>query len=227
MLAGMAMSMSHAATVSWDISSPGTNNQQAGYTGFSFTLSNTTWLTGNADIPASVSLTSIDINIAPTWYTAAKYVSTGHPLGVAIMESNESGGWSYVGKSDTWLTNAAVSAKTNSTFEFSNLVLDSSKTYTLVFIGDKTYFDAMTTGTVLTSLAGTENAVTTANPLAVAGLGLITGSDGEPMYGSGGAISAGYKPVVTFHTEMIIPEPAAATLGLLGLAGLMLRRRRA
>lgn len=210
---GLALGMaSQGATVS----SNQTDVNQAGFTSFNFTLNNVDWLTSTEVLTPEVLLDSLDITTAATWYR-------GNPMGLAIYQSDSPNQWNYVGKSE-W--NGDTTSSGNRTFNFGNLEISSSTTYTAVFYGSKEAFDALATGNTLSSLAGGERP-SVDNPLAAVGLRYSAEANHESMYTNEGTIYAiEAAPIVSFHVSNV-PEPATASLGLFGLAALIMRRRRA
>lgn len=199
-----------AATITVD--GPQDSNNQTGYTAFDFTLTNTNWLTPSAPLTDEVLLKSLDITTAATWYR-------NNPMGIAIYEKNGET-WDFVGKS-AWESSTTVG---KNTFTFSDLLLSSSSTYTAVFYGHESSFNGLSTGSTLTTLAGNQSPSETA-PIVCAGL-RQSGTGGESLYNSSGQTVSNISPIVSFELQNV-PEPATVSLGLLGLAALMMRRRRA
>jgi len=144
-------------------------------------------------------------------------------------------------------TNMGTSAKNvNLTFNFSavdgsSLILDAGTTYRYLTVskdvmdiikGDttKTYlYDAGGTSAPTFSTAG--NTVTISQGLTAPGIRGHYGdapSDSVVIGGANGSNTmANLSPIFTEIHGEVVPEPATATLGLLGLAALMTRRRRA
>ncbi|MDO4528532.1 MAG: PEP-CTERM sorting domain-containing protein [bacterium] len=206
-LAGVAMGDETTLTFSQT-----TNNNQAGYNGFIFTLSED-WLTpSDTNYEGSVyELASIDLTAAPTWYRLANSAS-----GLVILEGDN-----FVGKS-SWIASG-------DNYTFSNLQLDIDTEYKVLIYGNETAFNALTLGSTVTNLAGSQNPSET-SPIVTAGLRVDYDANGTAgvMIGNTGAIDGKAFPVVTFSGKIspAIPEPTTATLSLLALAGLAARRRR-
>lgn len=203
--------MANAGAEQITVAGPQTSNNQAGYTGFNFTLTNTDWLTPSVPLADQVLLESLDLTTANTWYRNSA-------LGIAIYEKNGET-WSFVGKS-AWQASTTVG---KNTFTFSDLLLSSSTTYTAVFYGHESSFNNLSPESTLTSLAGGQSP-SESSPLACAGVRLAANSNGEELYNQSGAIVSNYVPIVSFAVQNV-PEPATASLSLLGLAALMMRRR--
>lgn len=190
-----------------------TDNGQAGYTGFTFNLSED-WLTlapSTLDLTdyTGFNLESVALTSASTWYNLANNAS-----GLVILDSTNT----VVGKSG-WNT-------TGSTYSFDSLTLSVNQDYTAVFYGDKTAYDNLNTTSSITSFVGSQNPTEQA-PIVAAGLRLNYNSsytDGVMVNNSGNADTKAF-PVVSFSGKLV-PEPATATLSLLALCGLAARRRR-
>lgn len=221
-----------------------TNNNQGGYAGFTFNLSDN-WLTASpavTDEYSAFELTSITLQGAETWF---RLYNASNDSGLVILNSSNA----VVGKSNWDPTIGSATTVTNSngatanshpiTYSFltttvvgettttaSSLTLDLDSNYKVVIYGNKTAFDNLTVGTTLTSLAGSERPSETA-PIVAAGLRLDYNASNTTgvMIGSGGAADATAFPVVSFSGKLV-PEPTTATLSLLALAGLAARRRR-
>ena len=190
-----------------------TNNGQAGYSGFTFNLSDD-WLSlapSNLDLTdyTDFNLTSVALVSAATWYNLANNAS-----GLVILDSTNT----VVGKSG-W-------NNTGSTYTFDSLTLSVNQDYTAVFYGNKTAYDNLDTTSSITSFVGSQNP-TEAAPIVAAGLRLnynTSYTDGVMINNAGSAATNAF-PVVTFSGQLV-PEPTTATLSLLALAGLAARRRR-
>ena len=190
-----------------------TNNGQAGYSGFTFNLSDD-WLSlapSNLDLTdyTDFNLTSVALVSAATWYNLANNAS-----GLVILDSTNT----VVGKSG-W-------NNTGSTYTFDSLTLSVNQDYTAVFYGNKTAYDNLDTTSSITSFVGSQNP-TEAAPIVAAGLRLdynTSYTDGV-MINNAGIAATNAFPVVTFSGQLV-PEPTTATLSLLALAGLAARRRR-
>ncbi|WP_300777895.1 PEP-CTERM sorting domain-containing protein, partial [uncultured Akkermansia sp.] len=203
--------MANAGAEQITVTGPQTSNNQAGCTGFNFTLTNSGWLTPSAPLADQVLLESLALTTANTWYRNSA-------LGIAIYEKNGET-WNFVGKS-AWQASAPVG---KNTFTFSDLLLSSSTTYTAVFYGHESSFNNLSPESTLTSLAGGQSP-SESSPLACAGVRLATNSNGEELYNQNGTIVTNYVPIASFAVQNV-PEPATASLSLLGLAALMMRRR--
>ncbi len=105
-----------------------TSSGQAGYSGFTFNLSED-WLTlapSNLDLTdyTEFNLESVALTSAATWYNLANNAS-----GLVILDSTNT----VVGKS--WWNN------TGATYTFDSLTLSVNQDYTAIFYGNKTAYD--------------------------------------------------------------------------------------
>ncbi|MCD8070765.1 MAG: PEP-CTERM sorting domain-containing protein [Akkermansiaceae bacterium] len=185
-------------------------------TGLSTTLSGET-----ATIPDTVSLSSITVT-SPS-YSASSYTSDVK-LAVYTYTSTGSGGTTDVLGSLVGLSTNSTgswSASTDYTFEFSDVTLESGTRYAFVFVSSDSTAESLASALESGTYSGTAFRV-------VVSSGLQSGGDFTRIYGadlatywSGTAVDA------TYVTTAAVPEPATATLGLLALGALALRRRRA
>lgn len=212
-----------------------TNDNQGGYVGFTFNLSDS-WLTASpavTDEYSALELTSITLQGAETWY---RLYNANNDSGLVILNSSNA----VVGKSNwdptigskvgssyaltySFLTTTIVGETTNTD---SSLTLDLDTNYKVIVYGNKTAFDNLTVGTTITSFAGSQNP-TEAAPIVAGGLRIdfTDGGTSGVMLGSGGSLDGTALPVVSISGKLV-PEPTTATLSLLALAGLAARRRR-
>ncbi|MCD8271498.1 PEP-CTERM sorting domain-containing protein [Akkermansia sp.] len=113
------------------------------------------------------------------------------------------------------------------TFDFNNVELNSTATYQYLFVSEDTTWEN------LNLTAGTENMTAYRNHAVSASLSMSNNNVNLPS-GTGtyknntlNSWEGRYLPAVNFSTSNeVIPEPATATLGLLGMGALLLRRRR-
>ena len=229
-LAGMATATEQAGSFT-----QATNNNQGGYVGFTFTLSDS-WLTASpavTDEYSALELTSITLQGAETWY---RLYNANNDSGLVILNSSNA----VVGKSNwdptigskdgssyaltySFLTTTIVGETTTTD---SSLTLDLDTNYKVIVYGNKTAFDNLEVGTTITSFAGSQTP-TEAAPIVAGGLRIdfTDGGTSGVMLGSGGSLDGTALPVVSISGKLV-PEPTTATLSLLALAGLAARRRR-
>ncbi len=185
-------------------------------TGLSTTLNGET-----AFIPDTVSLSSIrvaspsassgtytsDVKLAVYTYTSTASGGTADVLGSLVgLSTNSTGSWT---------------ASTNYTFEFSDVTLESGTRYAFVFVSAVSTAESLASALESGTYSGTTFRV-------VVSSGLQSGGDFTRLYGSNLATYwSGYAVDATYVTTAAVPEPATATLGLLALGALALRRRRA
>ncbi len=187
-------------------------------TGLSTTLNGET-----ATIPNTVSLSSItvtspsdgssttsDVKLAVYTYTSTgSGNSSTDVLGSLVgLSTNSTGSWS---------------ASTEYTFEFSDVTLESGTRYAFVFVSSDSTAESLASALESDTYSGTAFRV-------VVSSGLQSGGDFTRLYGtglSGSSYWSGWAVDATYVTTAAVPEPATATLGLLALGALALRRRRA
>ncbi len=177
-----------------------------------------------AIIPDTVSLSSIrvtspdassgtytsDVKLAVYTYTSTGSGSSSTDvLGSLVgLSTNSTGSWT---------------ANTNYTFEFSDVTLESGTRYAFVFVSADSTAESLASALESGTYSGTAFRV-------VVSSGLQSGGDFTRLYGtglSGSTYWSGYAVDATYVTTAAVPEPATATLGLLALGALALRRRRA
>ena len=113
------------------------------------------------------------------------------------------------------------------TFNFNDVELTSSATYQYLFVSENTSWEDLNLTT------GTENMAAYRNHAVSASLSMSNNTVNLPS-GTGtyknntlNSWEGRYLPAVNFSTSNeVVPEPATATLGLLGLGALLFRRRR-
>ncbi len=190
-------------------------------TGLSTTLSGET-----ATIPDTVSLSFIKVTSPNTEGSASQY--TGDvKLAVYTYTSTGSGSSStdVLGSLVGLSTNSTKSwtASTDYTFEFSGVTLESGTRYAFVFVSSDSTAESLASELESGIYSGTAFRV-------VVSSGLQSGGDFTRLYGtglSGSTYWSGWAVDATYVTTAAVPEPATATLGLLALGALALRRRRA
>ncbi len=185
-------------------------------TGLSTTLNGET-----ATIPDTVSLSSItvnspsdgssttsDVKLAVYTYTSTGSAGTGDVLGSLVgLSTNSTGGWT---------------ASTNYTFEFSDVTLESGTRYAFVFVSSDSTAESLASALESDTYSGTAFRVVVSTDLQSSGNNFTRAYGADlATYWSGIAVDA------TYVTTAAVPEPATATLGLLALGALALRRRRA
>ncbi|MCC8021844.1 MAG: PEP-CTERM sorting domain-containing protein [Akkermansia sp.] len=184
-------------------------------TGLSTTLNGET-----ATIPDTVSLSSITVNspsdgssttsnvkLAVYTYTSTGSGGTEDVLGSLVgLSTNSTGGWT---------------ASANYTFEFSDVTLASGTRYAFVFVSSDSTAESLASALESGTYSGTAFRVVVSKSLQSGGNFTRTYGADLATYWSGMAVDA------TYVTTAAVPEPATATLGLLALGALALRRRRA
>lgn len=227
-------------------SSSATNN---GFGALDFSISENSWLSqSNNEWDYSTQqygrLNSVTLYIYPAGYSLSN-MTTG--FGIGIYEKRVSGDtttWVLLGKTD-WLSGSSNLYMNIHTFQVQDdITLAVDRTYTMAFIAGSDYFNSLTPGSIRNSMSGAtcwpnDQPLSTTTTLAAIGIlkeeGDATGT--VILYGAGnsGEIT-GYTPyaavnVTPYTYENImpvnVPEPTTATLGLLALASLAARRRRA
>ena len=210
-------------------------------TAFDFTLNNSEWLNASGVLTNRVSLQNLTI------YGRAVDAGYSGGIGIAIFKKNQTESWNYVGKS-TWNNAPYGSAPLvgSNPFDFDNLILDTNVTYTAVFYGYQYAFNNLKSGDFISSLEGTKYSAyvgINGNPsIAAPAIGITYTDSHEAVYQENGSLwestdeppsiyhqdPGRFTPVVSFTVETIpnVPEPTASSLSLLGLATLMMRRRR-
>lgn len=213
-----------------DFSSTTGNSKGGGFGGFDITLDEESWIQNNTvdyNAYTGLQLETITLGLYNTWYTHNN-MTTG--FGVGIYEKTSESSWSLVGKTD-WFQHNSNSYTGNHTFTVKDTVtLDFGTTYTLAFFAGSEYFDDLTIGSERTSMSGATEwkngqPEATVEALAAVGLYVTQNVTGETMYGANNTTYTTYTPNVTLSGQLV-PEPATASLSLLGLAALMIRRRR-
>ncbi len=186
---------------------------QGNYFGFTLSFDNATYLTTDVPAATELSLDSITLQSRSDSATAAA-------MKVAVYKYvGDSTTGTFLGLSETTLENVAVD--TTYTLSFNGITVNSSDRYQFLYVDANTTEDlatfdgykaaAMAWGTAVT------NSFSTQIP---GGWGTYKGSGINSWEGN-------YVPVTTITLSTpAVPEPTAATLSLLALAGLAARRRR-
>lgn len=234
-------SVSHAATVfTYETTQKG--NSQAGVHGFQLSLSSGALSPSNSDSPSSLT-GDVQLNqLTIAGRTDGSGIAT---YGLLVLNLNDN---TVVGKS----TNTGTSgANINLTFNFSAtdgaspLILDASSTYRFLMVTQATLdlVQGVSGVTYLYNAGGTgaatsseeNNTVTISQGLTAPGVkvqtggtaddkcNLITGANGQSLGNNSGNY---WAPVLTGIEVTQVPEPATASLSLIGLMALVMRRRR-
>ncbi len=198
-------------------------------TAMNFTL-DSSWLNPQGLVlPEFVELSQMKVSIS--------YPSQTEPLGVVIYELRDDDKWHSVAKSSNWLDVRAETGDTCTlTFEFANTRLSSTQAYAAAFYAHRDTFDSEPVSDVERFLNG--YGYTEAKPFVGLVLNYFDGIEGQGGYAGSrpnnytetnpGAYDVSFTVAWNSGDPAEgVPEPTTATLGLLGLAGLMLRRRRA
>lgn len=235
MIALIALAGAAMATEQLDSFAQIANNNQGGFVGFTFKLSDA-WLTSSSTETEDYSafeLTSITLQAAETWY---RLYDANNDSGLVVLNSSNA----VVGKS-TWdpTIGSKVDNSYSLTYSFlstygegdtsttaSTLTLDLDAGYTVLIYGNKSAFDNLSVGTTITTFSGSQNPSETA-PIVAGGLRIDYDANGTSgvMLNNAGSTDVTALPVVSFNGKLV-PEPTTATLSLLALAGLAARRRR-
>lgn len=231
-LAGVALAETTTFT------STTSNTNLGGFGGVDFSISEAGWLSSTSmdyDTYNALSLESVTLSMYNTWYTNNN-MTTG--FGIGIYEKTVTNGiatWTLIGKTD-WFTHTGNSYTGTHTFTVEGTVtLDTESTYTLAFFAGKDYLAGLEIGSTRNSMAGANewknsSPSSTTDTLAAVGLrGVKSDATGSVlMYNpTDKGTQTGWTPNVTLTgTAVLIPEPTTATLSLLALAGLAVRRRR-
>lgn len=196
-----------------------------GYYGWCSKLTDTFYTTTSegesATLPDSVSLTSITVNFATSGNSGAN-----SNLKIAIYEYSEDGTvGSFVGLSDnttgTWTTGGTA------TLTFTDVTLSSDTQYQFFFVTESATAEALADTSSGSTLLENYQAYSSTLRLAVTQQSSLPSGDGTYTNNSVSGWEGMYIPQVTYATTASVPEPATATLGLLALGALALRRRRA
>lgn len=209
-LAGMA-AMSQAATI-FETSHSGTTLNRGNYYGIRFQLNDTRWLTttpSESTLPATVYLTDLSIQKRDTSSNDSSY--TAGAFKIALTDSTGA----LISFSDNSLTYTDISYSAMMEFTFSSTPeLSSNAIYNFYYVkAEATADDFLANRVQIGTRVGQ-------GPNAPTGQGMLNAAGNIQDAGWGGIFK------VTTTDTLPIPEPATATLGLLGLAGLMVRRRR-
>lgn len=236
-LGSLAVS-SEAATV-FNYYTPGTDNYNSTIHGFYLGLGSSALAPSDSSSPSSL---SGEIRLDSfTLRGAGNSSGANVTYGFLVLNGSDN---SVIG----WSTNTGTTATgVNLTFSFSSLdgsplLLDAALTYRFLAVSQsvmdlmqdtsKTYLYAAG-GTGSPSAATDGDTVTISGGLAAPGIRGHYDSAGAPdgsvvITGANGTNTfSQLSPIFTKIRGEMVPEPATASLGLLGLAALMMRRRRA
>ena len=223
-IAGLALS-AQGATIFTTTTPEGTNRGN-GYYGFTVSIADTNWT--NSTIPSDISEVNLEsITLLTRDSGDATYTDD---IKIAVYTYNDDGTTgTFLGLSDA---QSYLGNNQNITFNFdTDIVLTNSGStlYQFMFVSadatadDVDTFDEYKEVAKGWSITVTNNYATTSDsgtsPNIPKGWGTYTN-------GTVSAWGGQYLPVVTITTSEIVPEPATASLSLLGLAALMIRRRR-
>lgn len=215
---GAAQAATIFSTTNINAASDGGN----GYFGFATQLASSVMSSSTdgkeATLPATVYLNNLSLDMrnggggsGATFKVAVyTFTSDGTVGGLIGLSTN----------ANTWADGVTL------TFDFDNVALDATTTYQYLFVDETATWEA------LNLTAGTENMAAYKNHAVSAALSMSNNTSlpqGSGTYKNNTLNSweGKYLPAVNFSTSNeVIPEPATATLGLLGLGVLLLRRRR-
>ncbi|MCC8147644.1 PEP-CTERM sorting domain-containing protein [Akkermansia sp.] len=228
-------SVSHAATVfTYQTEQTGSTGVAQVY-GFQLSLSSGVLSPSNSDSPPSL---TGDVQLNQLTIAGRTGYGSNVTYGLLVLNLADN---TVIGKSTN--TGTAVN---NPTFTFSAtdgaspLILDASSTYRFLAVTEDT-LKLVTGGSGVTYLynAGGENAVTSSQEnntvtisqgLARPGVTVQTNGKADDkcnfISSTDGQSIVNWNPILTGIEVTQVPEPAAASLSLIGLAALMMRRRR-
>jgi len=193
---------------------PAGNAGGGSYDGIAFTLSSdpsrlAVTCEGLTDIPSfsTFNLDSISVKVrtGQSWVDTAAYIIDDATNTVLAHSTNTTG---------------TVGGGTMAAFHFDSLTLNVNTGYKLIFVdASEINNSAISVGTVMTANYRKNRQLAAFSAGAnAAECGFSNGIDGFS--------STAYAPVVSIQGQVLIPEPTTATLSLLALAGLAVRRRR-
>ncbi len=219
-----SLGLAQAATVFSTTNAHSPNDAYDGCWGFATKLTSPDVLTTTsggttATLPPTVYLNDISLT------TSNRYTGTCEAFKIAVYSYTAS---NTVGELVALSSNSNAWAKgTTLTFNFDGVALDSTSTYQYLFVNATSTWDA------LNKTAGTENynayqAFQVSESLSLSTYTSSVLPEGSGLYRlSDLGMWNVYLPEVTFTTSNeAVPEPTSATLGILGLGSLLLRRRR-
>lgn len=227
-----------AAAETATFTSTSDHNNLGGFGGVDFSIAETSWLasaTMDYDKYTMVALQSVTLSMYNTWYTNNN-MTTG--FGIGIYEKSVSGAtttWTLIGKTD-WFAHTSAAYTGTHTFTVDGTVtLNTESTYTMAFFAGSDYFDGLEIGSTRDSMSGANEWKNNTHPGAATDALAAVGLRGVASDATGSVImynpttngeQTGWTPNVTLTTTPLVPEPTTATLSLLALAGLAVRRRR-
>ncbi len=233
---------SEAATV-FNYYTPGTDNYNSTMHGFYLSLGSSALAPSDVSSPSSLSGEIRLDSFTLLGSSSSNIGGVNVTYGFLVLNGTDN---SVIG----WSTNTGTTAVgTNLTFNFSSLdgsplLLDAALTYRFLAVSQsvmdliqetsKTTYLYAAGGTGSPSAATDGDTVTISGGLAAPGIrGHYDDTEGAPddsvvITGANGTSTfSSLSPIFTEIRGEMVPEPATASLGLLGLAALMMRRRRA